>query len=484
MESVLSEDRSAVLESSRQVPVVADVDVLVVGGGPAGLGAGLAAAREGASTLMVERNGFLGGVATAALMTIFLHHRERLSGVSREIVDALVRRKGGVAGKVINFDPEVFKEVALHLVDAAGVKLLLYSWAVSPIVHGGMIHGAIVENKSGRQALLAKTTIDCTGDADLAFKAGVPTVKGREADGKMRPISLIFRMGNIDFRALVAYARAHPEQFTRDPNFQVLDIEQGVVRISGFFDLVEEGRRLGELDKDCHYLRFEGVDVARGICFINNTRVYQVDGTNAWDLTKADLEARKQMRLLVDFIRKYVPGCQQAFVVDTAANLGVRETRRIRGAYVFDEADIVANRVFEDRVVQIYNHVVMPGVELINPDAGEGSAQDSHGRVILHEERSFFIPYRALVPQQVDGLLVAGRAISQTHEADKWTRSMPCCMQMGQAAGTAAAVAAANGVAARAVDVSRVQRRLADQGIPLFEAIAQPAAVPGKGRSV
>jgi hypothetical protein len=483
MESVLSQDRSAIRESSRSVPVVADVDVLVIGGGPAGLGAGLAAAREGASTLMVERNGFLGGVATAALMSIFIYHRDRLNGISQEIVDELVRRKGGVAGRVINFDPEVFKEVALDLVDAAGVRLLLYSWAVGPVVQGGVVRGVIVENKSGRQALLGKTVIDCTGDADLAEKAGVPTVKGRESDGKMRPISLIFRMGNIDFHTLVEYARTHPNQFTRDPNFQVLDIDQGVVRVSGFFDLVEEGRRRGELDKDCHYLRFEGVDVERGICFINNTRVYHVDGTNAWDLTKADREARKQMRLLVDFIRKHVPGCQRAFVVDTAPSLGVRETRRIRGEYVFDEADIVAHRRFEDRVVLNHNNHVMPGVEIHSPDAGEGSAQDSHGRVLLHEERSFFIPYRALLPQHVEGLLVAGRCISQTHVADKWTRGMPCCMQMGQAAGTAAAVAAASGVAARAVAIGRVQERLVDRGIPLFEAVPQPVVVPSKGRS-
>ncbi|MCL4370347.1 MAG: FAD-dependent oxidoreductase [Chloroflexi bacterium] len=472
-----------ILEPARELPVAAEVDVLVVGGGPAGLGAALAAAREGASALLVERNGFLGGVATAALMTIFLHHREHLSGISREIVDELVRCKGGVAGRVINFDPEAFKEVALELVEAAGVKLLLYSWAVAPVVQDGVVRGAIVENKSGRRALLAKTTIDCTGDADLAYQAGVPVVKGRETDGKMRPISLIFRMGNIDFRPIVEFAKAHPDQFSRDPNFQVLDLEGGVLRISGFFDLVEQGRQSGELDKDCHYLRFEGVDVQKGICFINDTRVYQVDGTNGWDLTRTDIEARKQIRLLVDFIRKYVPGCQNAFVVDTAANLGVRETRRIRGEYVFDEADIVANRVFEDRVVQMYNHVVQPGVELHSPDAGEGSAQDPHGRTILHQEHSFFMPYRSLVPRSVEGLLVAGRCISQTHEADKWTRSMPCCIEMGEAGGTAAAVAAADGVTARSVDVAKVQRKLADRGVPLFEPLAQPVPVPTSGRN-
>lgn len=278
---------------------------------------------------------------------------------------------------------------------------------------------------------------------------------------------ILFRLGGVDFHAMVEYARAHPDQFTRDPNFQVLDIEEGVVRISGFFDLVKEGQRRGELDKDCHYLRFEGVDVERGICFLNNTRVYQADGTNAWDLTRADLEARKQMRLLLGFIRRFVPGCRDAFLLETATNLGVRETRRIRGAYIFDETDILSGQTFEDRVVQMYSHVVMPGQEVHSPDRGEGSPEDAESRDVLHQEHSFFLPYRALVPQGANGLLVAGRAISQTHAADKWTRGMPCCIQMGQAAGTAAALACQSGTAPRCADVRILQRMLGEQGIDL-----------------
>lgn len=466
-----------VREPARDLPVAAVADVVVAGGGTAGLGAALAAARQGASTVLVERNGFPGGVATAAMMSIFLSHRSRLSGISAEIVEEMERREGCVAGRVINFDPETLKEVGLELLESAGVKLLIYSWAVAPLIEGETVRGVIVENKGGRSALLAGTTIDCTGDADLAFRAGVPTVKGREADGKMRPISLIFRMGNIDFGALVEYARSHPEQFTRDPNFQVLDLERGVVRISGFFDLVAEGRRRGELSDDCHYLRFEGVDVRRGICFVNNTRVYRVDGTSAWELTRAALVARRQIHSLVDFVRKHVPGCRNAFLLDTATDLGVRETRRIRGEYVLDETDIVANRVFEDRVVHFYNHLVLPGIDVHSPDAGEGSAGDSHARTDIHLERSFYIPYRSLVPQKVEGLLVAGRSISQTHDADKWTRLMPCCMEIGQAAGTAAAVAADQGVVPRAVSVRRVQEALARQGVPIFDPLLEPTPV-------
>lgn len=173
------------------------------------------------------------------------------------------------------------------------------------------------------------------------------------------------------------------------------------------------------------------------------------------------------MRLLAEFVRKYVPGCQNAFVLDTAANWGVRETRRIRGEYVFDEPDIVSNRIFEDRVVRMSCRFVIPGVEIHSPDAGEGSAKDSHGRTLIHEEQSYFMPYRTLVPLKINGLLVARRSVSQTHMADKWTRSMPTCMQMGQAAGTAASVAASDGAAARAVDVTKVQSKLRSRGVPL-----------------
>lgn len=469
-----------ILEPAREIPVAAEVDVLVAGGGPAGLGAALAAAREGGSTLLVERNAFLGGAATAYLLHHWSQRKEQLYGIADEIVDELTRRKAATVGRIIDFDPEVFKKIALDLVQAAGARLLLYSWAVAPIVEGHTVGGAFIENKSGRQAVLAKTTIDCTGDADLAFQAGVPTSKGRERDGKMRPITLIFRMGNIDFRPMVEYARQHSDQFSPDPNYQVNDFEHGSVRISGFFDLVEEARGRGELFEDCNYLRLEGVDIDRGICFVNNTRVYQVDGTNAWDLTKAEIEAHNQIPVVVDFIRKYIPGCQKAFVIDTAANIGVRETRRIQGEYTLLEDDIVSGRFFEDRVARGYGRMA-PGVEIHDPDGMEGSAQDPHARAIVHGEHSFFVPYRCLLPLNVEGLLVAGRCISQTHDAEKWTRIEPSCIKIGQAAGTAAAVAAADDVTVRAVSVERVQQRLKAQGVPLDEAIGQP--IPDVGSS-
>ncbi|MCL4533831.1 MAG: FAD-dependent oxidoreductase [Bacteroidetes bacterium] len=465
-------------EPARETPVAAEVDVLVAGGGPAGLGAAIAAAREGASTLLVERNAFLGGAATANLVSKLSQHRAVLYGISGEIVDELLRRRAAVAGRVINFDPEAFKKVALDLVQDAGARLLLYSWVVVPIVEEGAVQGVFVENKCGRQALLARTVIDCTGDADIAAGAGVPFVKGREGDGKMRPVVLLFRVGNVDFHAMVDYARRHPDQFSPDPNRQVNDIERGVVRMWGFFDLVEEASRRGELPPDFHCLELEGVDVERGICYINGTEVYEVDGTNAWDLTRAEIEARNQISMFVDFVRKHIPGCERASVIDTAAGIGVRETRHIRGEHILSEEDCVAGRPFEDRVVRVSTHLAAPGVAVHNPDRKEGSADDQF-RTMIAEERKFYIPYRCLVPQGAERLLVAGRSISQTHDADGWTRSEVWCMGMGQAAGTAAALAAADGTTVRTVDIGRVQQLLRAQGVPLDEAVGQPVPEPG-----
>ncbi len=340
--------RQHILEPEREIPVAAEVDVLVAGGGAAGLAAALAAARQGASTLLVERNAFLGGAATANLVSKLSQHREVLYGISAEIVEGLIRRKAAVAGRVINFDPEAVKKLALDLVQVAGVRLLLYSWVVGPSMQDGAVRGVFVENKSGRQALLAKTVIDCTGDADIAYAAGVPVHKGQEDTGRMRPMVLLFRIGGVDFQPMVDYARSHPDQFSPDPNRQVNDIEHRVLRMWGFFDLVEQASRRGELPEGFHSLELEGVDVERGICYVNGAEVFGVDGTNAWDLTRADMAARDQMPMLLRFVRKYIPGCQKAFVLDTAASIGVRETRHIHGEYTLTEDDCAAGRAFPD----------------------------------------------------------------------------------------------------------------------------------------
>lgn len=454
-------------EPARRIPVVRDVDVLVVGGGAAGIGAAVGASRAGARTLLVERNGFLGGVATAVMMTTWNVPSRCLAGVSRELFESLLKRGGAIdGGPTIPYDPETFKEVAEGACLEAGVELLYYTWMAAPLRDGDTLHGVVVENKSGRQALAARVTVDCSGDADVAAAAGVPCVKGREKDGKMRPLTILFRLGNVDIRRVVEYARTHPDQFTADPNFQLLDLDRGLVRISGFFDLVAEARARGELDKDCHYIRFEGVFPDRGTLFVNTTRVYGRDGTSAWDLTEGSIEARRQMDQLLRFLVLKVPGCERAFRIDASSSIGVRETRRIRGEHLLTEEDILAGRAYDDTVVKAWRHHGA-GRNWHSPDGAEGAPSDPTYRTMTTGLQSFEVPYGCLVPLEVEGLVAAGRIISQTHEADMWTRGMYCCGMTGQCAGVAAALAARGGVAPRRLSVPALRRELHRQGLDL-----------------
>jgi hypothetical protein len=448
--------------------------VLVVGGGPAGIGAAVAAARAGASTLLVEQHAFLGGVATAVMMTTWNVPSRSLSGIAKELLDRLLARHAAIdGGPTIPFDPETFKDVAEGLCLEAGAGLRYYTSFSSPIVERGRLAGVVVESKSGREAILARATVDATGDADVAAAAGVPHVKGRETDGKMRPLTILFRLGGVDVRRVVEYAEQHPDQFTADPNFHIVDLDRGLVRISGFFDLVAAARERGELDRDCHYLRFEGVFPDRGTLFVNTTRVYGMDGTRADELTRATIEARRQMAQLLRFITATVPGCERAFRIDASSVIGVRETRRIRGEHVLTEEAILDGATYPDVVARVWRHHGA-GRNWHSPDGGEGAPWEPTYRTMTTGLTSFEIPYGTLVPLAVDGLLVAGRAISQTHEADMWTRGMYCCVTTGQCAGAAAAIAARSVVAPRAVDVEGLRRELAVQGLDVG-----PAALNG-----
>ncbi len=464
-------------EPARDIPVFAKVDVAVAGGGPAGLAAAIVAARNGADTILVERLSFLGGVATGAPMPVLNTPIDALTGISKEIFDTLIARGGAVGERLVSFDPEMLKDLTLEMAVEAGVKVLFYTWAVAPIADGPDLKGIIIENKSGRQAILAKTVIDCTGDADLAAGMGVPIVKGRERDGKMRPVTPLFRLGNVDVRKVVEYSRQHPDEFAPDPARNVLEPQKNLVRIEGFYDTVKKGRESGELDKDCHYLRMEGVDVNKGTVFINTIRVYNIDGTAADDLSRAEVEARRQMRRLVAFIKKRIPGCENAFVIDSATSIGVRETRRIRGDYVLTGDDCHSHALFPDAIVELQRRRFQ-GVrhqEGHSPDAGEGDENDP-GRRLVGVNQPYQIPYRCLVPSNAEGLLVAGRTISGTHEADGWFRAIYACMQMGQGAGTAAALAVQSGVTPRQLDILALRHRLAEQGVNLgatpLEAVA------------
>ena len=453
------------VEETQAYPVADAYDVIVAGGGPAGIGAAIGAARAGARTLLVERNSFLGGTATAVQMATWNMSVDRMTGYAKELATRLIRMGGATGGgTTVPFDPESVKELTLDDVREDGIELLLYTSAVMPLVVDGRVEGLVVENKSGRQALRAPVVIDCTGDADVAARAGAEYVMGREEDTKMRPMTVLVRMGGIDLAAMVDYAKSHPEEFDPDTTFHILDMEHGLLRFIGFYRHIREAHERGDLDPRIHYLRFEGIQVDKGVAFLNSVRVYDVDGTNGFDLTRAEIEAREQVDQLVDLVTHHVPGCENAYVVDTSSNMGVRETRRIVGLETLDEPAVVAKKTYDDSIAEIWRYHA-PGVDMHSPDPIEGSEQDPLHRGAKRPLLSFQIPYGVLVPAEVDGLLAAGRAISTTHAGDAWTRGMYCCIVTGQAAGAAAAISARRGIRPRDVDTAELREELTRQGV-------------------
>ena len=457
---------SGVIGPQGAIEPLDSVDVLVCGGGVAGLAAAIAAGRNGARTLLVESQGFLGGALTAAGMTQWNAGAPRMSGLADEIKDRLVARGGAIDGSVIPINSEAFKDLAFELCDEAGVEVLLFTQVTDVVLEGSRAVGVTIATKAGPRAILAKVVIDATGDADVVEASGAPTVRGRESDGRMRPISLLFRVGGIDIQRVAAYALAQPDQFLVDKDRNVVDMDRKLLRLVGYFDAVKRAQAERRLDPDVHYLRLESVDVDRGVAMINNTRVYDVDGANPSDMTKAMRTARAQMAELLEFLRSDVEGFENAYLLDSAPTLGVRETRRAVGQYVLTESDIESDRSFPNSVLRTYGrHIV--GHDVHSPDAGEGASTDEFYRTRTLPVIGYNIPYRALVPKSVDGLLVAGRCISVTQEADRMTRNQPQCILTGQAAGTAAALSAKEDVGLRQINMETLQAMLAEQNVAL-----------------
>ncbi len=477
-----SEDEKTpcVRQSAQTLPIYAQPDVVVAGGGPGGLAAAITAARAGAHVLLIERHGFLGGVATAAMMPAFVASGWA-AGLGREVLDRLAKEGGAPVWdnapgrtQTTPFDPETMKQVALDMVEEAGVELLLYTQAVDAMMSGSDLFGVVIENKGGRQAITARVVIDATGDADLAVRAGAAYQKGRSQDSRMRPMALLFRLGGVNLDETMAYLTEHPEEI--QPQFRqgtVLRVgnERVLSRLSGFNELVDKARARGELDPNCYYFRLETGWFERGIVTVNTTRVYNVDGTDARDLTRAEIAARRQIAQLVAFARKYIPGCQHAYLLDTAPGMGVRETRRIVGDYTLTIDDVYADRRFKDSILALRQRVPRPlpaNWDVHGPDPGEGAKSDplewAHAHV-PSEPHTYELPYRCLLPRGVGNLLMAGRTIAVDHFIDGFTRNMLICMLFGEAAGLAAALAAAQRVAVRDVEISQVQEHLTAHGI-------------------
>ena len=451
----------------RAATVAASCDVLVVGGGPAGLGAALGAADAGADVILAERHGFLGGNATAALvMPLMSFHTRRgepapgraadlmpsdhgpgepvVRGALGRLLDRLVAAGGAVApsertGFVAPFDPEVFKLVALDLLDEAGVSYLFHALA-SGVIGAPRVGGVVFETKSGPIVVTARTTVDCTGDGDVAALAGAPFELGRDEDGLVQPMTLMFRMVEFERSAFAAYRRAHPDQW------------RGV---HGLWDLIKQATASGELELPREDILLFGTP-HEGEVSVNSTRVTGVLGTSVWDLTLAEWQARRQMRQIATFLRRYVPGFEKAYVVQSGVTIGVRESRRIMGEYQLTAADVLEARKWDD-VIACGTYPID-----IHDPAGKGTLL-----MRVPPGQAYDIPLRCLLPRGVDQLTVGGRCISGTHEAHSSYRVMPIAMATGQAAGVCAALAAGAGKAPRDVAVGDVQAELGRQGAAL-----------------
>ena len=435
---------AALAEVARTTPVADRSDVLVVGGGLAGVSAAVAAARSGAEVTLVERYPYLGGLASGGMVLVLddMVNGEEITttGLVGELIERLEklglavspppedRRVGWDVWRTwarwgcndfrargrpqpivyaVAFDPDGWKRVSEDVIVESRVKLRLHSWFAEPIVEGGRMRGAIVETKSGRQALLSDIVVDATGDLDVASRAGAPHVTGAYM------VTTVFRLGNVDTEAALRFEHEQP---------------------AAFAPLDREAKHLLGGAWDMWWLKTP----LSGVVWCNCPHMTGYDAVRVEDMTAAELEGRRRIAALVAFARAELPGFARCYLLDVAPQLGVRQTRLLQGEYVVTRQDVLERRHFPDTVCR---------------------------------GRDYYTPYRALLPRRIDQLLVAGRHYSADPQAQKVSREIPPCMVQGQAAGIAAALALSAGIRVRDVDPAAIQRAMRAQG-------ADPGDVP------
>lgn len=441
-----------IIEKEQQIPVYAETEVLVIGGGPAGVCAAVSAARQGAKVLLMERYGYLGGMSTGGYVLLvdcicdgkgnlvikglveeMLDRLRKVDGLiepkgeelgSSKLEDIMKWRRYGATGgedKIVRWspviDPEMMKCVCNDMALEAGVKLLYHSWFSKSYVVDGQVKGAIFESKSGRQAVLADVVIDCTGDGDVFYTAGAEYTTGN------LPLGLVFRVANVDCDKAEEYLAipGKAEQVSAD-----------IKAIGG----INGGYSFGELPQG-FYMR-SNID---NVVWFNNT--LRGSAVSVDDLTNVEISIRQAMLRTVDYFKANVPGFEDAVVIDTAPQVGVRSSRMLEGEYKITRKELMAGASYEDAVV--YAQPPYRGFEA--------------------EHTLKQIPYRCFLPKNVNGLLVAGRCISGDFGAIELLRVVPTAMLMGQACGTAAAIAVKEGIDVKSVDVKKIRESLKKQNV-------------------
>ncbi len=405
-------------------------DVLVLGSGPSGFAAAYTAAKNGAKVILVEQNGDVGGISTSGLMSHWT------GSCGSPLYYEILKRtsecnEGKFKNKIVNLiDPEKLKTLYLEMLDEIGCKLMLYTFAEDAICDGDKILGATVINKSGKTDIYAKITIDATGDGDIAARAGAEFILGRESDNKMQPATLMFKVGGVDYNRAVFLGAFESTFETPNGELQALAKEH-IPFPAG------------------HILTYE--TTLPGVVTCNMTNAIDIDGTEAEDLTKATLTCRRQIDSIVKYLREFVPGYENCFIISSASLIGVRETRHFKGKYTLNEHDILEAKVFDDYVVKD---------ACFNFDVHNlsGAGLDKTGvQKHFKQKKGYTIPYRCLIPEIKENLLLCGRNISGTHMAHSNFRVMPICVGIGEAAGAAAFIASSQNIALNDIDASQIR---------------------------
>lgn len=445
----------------QELPIYRSVDVVVVGAGPAGIGAAVAAARNGAKTLVFEAHGCIGGMGTSGMVSPFMTSYDApcenmiIRGVFEELVNRMVEIGGAVDPKdvrneqpyasyfhighnnVTPFDPHAFKLIGMRMLRESGAELLLQTQFVNVIKDGDRITGVVINNKDGLSVIEAKIVIDCSGDADVAARAGVNYIMGNEEDGNLQPASMFMRIADADMDVVNAHMAEHSDEIR--PFF-------------GPFSWI-----IKEFPEDWdNFPRGEiciFADVTPGEFSINCSRILDIDATKAEHVTRATMIGQEQCQHIFQFMKKHAPGFENSRIIATADAIGIRETRHIEGEYKLTGDEVAACKVHEDAIA-----CMATNMDTHNKDNPGGS-------FFIPKNGPFFtVPYLCLVPKGISNLLVAGRAISADAIAGSAIRMMPSCMAFGQAAGTAAAMCAAQGIAPKNVDVQVLRKTLVEQG--------------------
>ncbi|APB34518.1 fumarate reductase/succinate dehydrogenase flavoprotein domain-containing protein [Gloeomargarita lithophora Alchichica-D10] len=452
------------------IPELASVDILVVGGGTAGAVAGIAAGRTGYRTLVVEQLGCLGGTQTAALVTPMMPNQVDQvplnGGIDGEINQRLNDLQESGVWKDGNrgwFNPESLKWLLEEMLLASGAELLYYSFFEDVIVSDQQVLGIVVTNKAGRGKILAQRTIDATGDGDVAYRAGVAFASGDPETGVNQPFSVRFHLGNVDLARFAEFlgSLGRHDVLAQAEGSQVPLIHTAMVWERGWTlePLFRQGVADGVLlPEDGEYFQVFTMAGRPGELAFNCPRISgQVDGTNPWHLTQAQILGRRAMRRYLAFCRRYLPGCENAYLVMGAPLVGVRESRRLVGEYVLTEADVLGARKFPDGIgrnnypIDIHRPTKDQRPGLTRLPAGE-----------YHE-----IPYRCLVPVGVEQLLVAGRCLSATFAAQGSVRVQSNCRAMGEAAAVAMGMSLTAQITPRRVDGVQLRQKLIAQGAKL-----------------